>query len=159
MKKSVIAAFLVFTASTIYADFQVGIINAYGNCTFYDAAGQSSSQVQILMWGLESRARIGIAQFSATAVYVPPLSNLAGELIARTDLGVSADVGAFRFGVGAGPDFRFDVGSGTPSLMALWNAKLSADLTIDRMSIGIISFFDAPPQTTSFMLTLMYKLF
>lgn len=161
MKKMVIIVAILLSPALSFADYQVGIASAFGIVTV--VTDQRYDTLTDLVFGLESRYRTSIFQFGATALYSPIYFENGAQLTVRTDVGLSFDIQSLRLGVAIGPDFWFSFADNYPPSMTSWNVKLSTDINIDRISLGIMAFYNAElldrRPFPSVIATIMLKLF
>jgi hypothetical protein len=143
MKKAVLAFALAIVLSPLpsYAELQLGAAGMYnGDIT---ALGL---QPLNMTWGMESRFKfLTVLQVGVTGLYyAPPLVGGPSYILALADAGLSLDVFFLRFGVGVGPDFIIPMSGPAVSASSNANMKLSGDVNIGPVAIGLVAFYTVP---------------
>jgi hypothetical protein len=123
-----------------YADFQLGGIGLYnGDITTIGSSAISSSD---FTFGLESRFTfLSVLQFGVTGLYYLPSAEQPSYIQALTDLGLSVKILFLRLGAGVGPDFFIPMSGLSVEATSLANLKLSADIEIGPVSLGVTAFY------------------
>ena len=142
MKKALaaIALSLTFalTPALSYADFQLGGVGMYDG----DIGGLFTQPLDIT-WGMEARFKfLSVFQVGLTGLYyLPTAANGSSYILALADAGLSVDIFFFRFGAGMGPDFFIPMSGPGVSSTSAANLKLSGDINIGPVSIGVVAFY------------------
>jgi hypothetical protein len=142
MKKAlaVFAVALVFSSISLpsYADFQLGAVGMYNG-----DLGALGTRPLDMTWGMETRFKfLSVCQVGLTGLYYIP-SAIGGSIyiLALTDVGLSFDVFFLRIGAGIGPDFIIPMAGPTVASSSNANLKLSGDIDIGPVSIGVVAFY------------------
>ncbi len=138
MRRILIVLVVALLPAMAFADFQIGGVGMYkGDVTTISAAGIGLTD---FTFGAEARLKLGLLQGGASLLYYPGASY--NSILALTDIGVSLDVAFLRLGLGLGPNLAVNLGSAaaTPVNVGL-NLKLSADVNLGSLSIGLVGFY------------------
>jgi hypothetical protein len=142
MKKALTAFVVALVLSLIplpsYADFQLGAVGMYNG----DLGTLGTSPLDVT-WGIETRFKfLSICQVGLTGLYYIP-SAIGGStyILALTDVGLSFDIFFLRIGAGLGPDFLIPMAGPTVAPSSNANLKLSGDINIGPVSIGVVAFY------------------
>ncbi len=138
MRRVLMVLAVALLPAMAFADFQIGGVGMYtGDVTTISTAGIGLSD---FTFGAEARLKLGFLQGGASLLYYPGASY--SSILALADVGVSLDVAIFRLGVGLGPNIAVNLGgaAATPSNVGL-NLKLSTDVNLGSLSIGLVGFY------------------
>jgi hypothetical protein len=136
-----IFAVLLLAALPMAAFAELGI----GGAAFFNSPyllGQSVDEddlnVNQFTFGGDLRLKLSLLQGEALVLYS------AGEVQSLNiylDAGVAIDVMMLRLSAGAGPNFVYNIGESSPLQTGL-NAKLSADLKLGKLTVGLSYIMD-----------------
>ena len=141
MKRGIlVAVILIVLPMAAFADLGIG------GAAFYSSPvllGQSSSEedlnVDQFTFGGDLRLKLSILQLEALVLYAA--SGDVQSLNTYLDAGVALDILFLRLSAGAGPNLIFNIGESSPVQSGL-NAKLSADIKLGRLSVGLSYIMD-----------------
>jgi len=121
-----------------YADFQLGAVAMYNG----DLWTLGTRPLDIA-WGMETRFKfLSVIQAGLTGLYyIPSVMGGSTYILALTDIGLSLDVFFLRIGAGIGPDFVIPMAGPPVSSSSYANLKLSGDINIGPVSLGIVAFY------------------
>ncbi len=136
-----VAAILLLAVLPTAAFAELGV----GGAAFFNSPyllGQSVSKddlnVNQFTFGGDARLKLSLLQGEALVLYS------AGDVQSLNiylDAGVSFDILMLRLSAGAGPNFVFNIGESSPLQTGL-NAKVSADVKLGKLSIGLSYIMD-----------------
>jgi hypothetical protein len=139
MKRALGVLLAVLLPVLAHAEFQLGAVGVY----MHDPASILIAPVSVgdFAPGGEARVKLGILQGAGTFVIYPGANEgLALGLFA--DVGLSVDVLFLRVGAAAGPTIEFPLGNAQAGPMESgWNLKLSADVNLGPVSVGLVGFY------------------
>ena len=138
MKKILIVLLIALLPAMAFAEFQIGGVGMYkGDVTTIQTTGVGLTD---FTFGAEARLKFGLFQGGASLLYYPGVSY--NSIKALTDIGLSLDVAILRLGVGLGPNLAVNLGSGAAAPVNVGvNLKLSADVNLGSLSIGLVGFY------------------
>ena len=140
MKRALLVLLIALAPVLSWADFQLGGIGLYnGNV----AALGSTPVSNDFTFGLETRLKfLSVLQVGLTGLYYLPSSPASPSYIqALTDVGLSLDIFILRLGAGIGPVFFIPMSGPAVSASSVANLKLSADINIGPVSVGVAAFY------------------
>jgi len=138
MRRIIIVLIVALLPAMAFADFQVGGVGMYkGDVTTIG----TSIGITDFTFGAEARLKFGFLQGGASLLYYPGVSY--NSIMALTDIGVSLDVALLRLGIGLGPNLAVNLGApaSTPPANVGLNLKLSTDVNLGSLSIGLVGFY------------------
>ena len=145
MKRALVALAFVFafalSPALSYAELQIGAVGMYNG----DIAALGSQPLD-MTWGMESRLKfLKVLQVGLTGLYYTA-SVVGGSsyIFALADAGLSVDIFFLRFGVGMGPNLLIPMSGPSVDATSNANLKLSGDVTIGPVAIGVIAFYPFP---------------
>ena len=141
MKRTLCILLIALAPVLTWADFQLGGIGLYnGNVA---ALGSGSISANDFSFGLETRFKfLSVLQVGLTGLYYLPSSPTTPSYIeALTDAGLSVDIFVLRLGAGIGPVFFIPMSGPAVAASSVANLKLSADINIGPVSIGVAAFY------------------
>lgn len=143
MKKTLCILLIALAPAVTWADFQLGGIGLYnGNVA---SIGSGSFSMNDFTLGMETRFKfLSVFQVGLTGLYSMASSPAAPSYIqALTDAGLSVDIFILRLGAGIGPVFFIPMSGPAVAATSVVNVKLSADINVGPVSIGVAAFYPA----------------
>lgn len=137
MRRILITTLLLLLPVALFAQLQVGGTALYN----YPLTERSSADTGELTpsdftFGADARLKILLVQGSALALFTPGTDTVPGNIDIFLDGGIAFDFLLFRFGLGAGPNFRVPLGEGETTGFGL-NVKATADAMLGDLGVGL----------------------
>lgn len=138
VRKALTVLLVALLPALAFADFQIGGLGMYkGDIAIIQTTGIGFTD---FTFGGEARLKIGFLQAGASLLSYPGASY--SSILAIADIGLSQDVALLRLGIGLGPNLSVNLGSAAPTPLNVGaNLKLSADVNLGSLSIGLVGFY------------------
>jgi hypothetical protein len=141
MKKALFILVIALAPVLAHADFQLGGTALYnGDIT---TLGSQPITGADFTYGMESRLKfLSVFQLGLTGLYYASESvGGSSYILALTDIGLSIDIFFLRFGAGIGPNILIPMSGPSVSATSTANLKLSGDINIGPVSVGVVAFY------------------